>query len=81
MMNWKDMEGDSHDLIEVLTQSLFGGTDENNENLRCDEQDSNQAPPEYKSTALPLDQPVLFSDQNTNLRIQCSNIATTDIKI
>jgi hypothetical protein len=58
------LEGSSCAPIEALSRHLPGGTEENNENLSQDSRyfgrDSSQTPPEYKSKALPLDEPVPF---------------------
>jgi hypothetical protein len=76
------MEGVGHYLLQLQTWNLFGGTDGNHENLRCDGQDWNEGSPEYKCRLLPLDQLVRISDQNMNIRIRCSNnldLATTAV--
>jgi hypothetical protein len=58
------MEGRSLVLTEVLSRKLPGRTEEHNEDPQdnqCPGRDSNRAPPEYVSRALPLDQPVRVS--------------------
>jgi hypothetical protein len=46
----KDLEGDCRGLIHILSRQLPKGTEENHE-------ESNRAPCEYESEALPLRQP------------------------
>jgi hypothetical protein len=56
----KKLEGSSRDVIEELYWHFSGGTEEILKNLRQDSQcpgeDSNSAPPECESSALPLNQ-------------------------
>jgi hypothetical protein len=55
------MEGNGYGLIQVLSWHLPTGIEENHENLhasQCPSWDLNQAPPQYKSRALLLDQHV-----------------------
>jgi hypothetical protein len=55
----KDAGGNGSGLLEVLSQHLSKGTEGNHEKAcqdnRCRDRDSNQAPPECKSNALPTD--------------------------
>lgn len=57
-MNWKDVEGSSHDLIKVHSWHFLGGTDEKHGNISQDYQRPAkiqiQACPEYVSTAILL---------------------------
>jgi hypothetical protein len=60
MINWwigKDVGGNGRGLDEVLSRHLPKGTEGNHEKAcqdnRCQGRDLNQAPPEYKSNALP----------------------------
>jgi hypothetical protein len=60
-MNGK-LEGSLGSLLEALSEHLPGGAKENNRNLsqnsRYSDRYSNLAPPDCKSAALPLDQPI-----------------------
>jgi hypothetical protein len=53
MMNLKDLGRSGCGLIDVLSQYMHAGTEKSNKNLN---QDSNQAPAEYKCTVLLLRQ-------------------------
>jgi hypothetical protein len=58
----KDLEGSGYGLIEVLSRNCIGGTKATHERKYLSQEskspsrDSYQAPPEYKSIALPLNQ-------------------------
>jgi hypothetical protein len=59
----KYLEGSSYSLIEMLSQHLPGGTEENREgpqDSRCLAWDLNEAPLEYRSRVLPLDKSLQF---------------------
>jgi hypothetical protein len=57
----KDLDERGRGLIEALVLHFPGGTEENHKNTghdnRYHRRDLNSVSPEYKSTALPLDQP------------------------
>jgi hypothetical protein len=61
----EDLEGSSRDLIGVLSRHLPDGTEENHERsqfgLPLSRPRFEQAPSEYRSTALLLDQPVRYT--------------------
>jgi hypothetical protein len=57
-----DLEGSSHDHIEVLALYFLGGTEKNHKNcqdIQCHIWDVNSAPPKYESGMLLLYQPAL----------------------
>jgi hypothetical protein len=60
----KDLGGNEGSVIEVLLRNIVIQTEEVNENLshdsQCPDGDGHQAPPEYKSPVLPLQQRALF---------------------
>jgi hypothetical protein len=60
----KDVEGNGHDLIKVLSQHVPWETGKTTKNRSqdswCPSWDSNRAPLKQKSTALPLYQPILL---------------------
>lgn len=79
------MKGNGRGLIQALTLHLHGGTEENQKN-RMDAwppgRDSNLVLPEFKSTALPLDNPVWSSDNkqiNTRLQVTARHSTITFI--
>ena len=58
---WSDLEGSVLNLNEVLSQHLYGGTEEDDEDLRAG-RNSNQVSPEYKSFGTCLWLSSVFND-------------------
>jgi hypothetical protein len=67
MLMGKGSKGSASGIIEILSQDLSGGTEDNlDQDSRCPDRDSNQSLPEHKPSTLPLYQPARYQKSRTS---------------